>query len=195
MVARRDHEGDGVARWRITRQRLIRRRLMMRAGLSAGANHGEAIVALGKHGDMFAEEDAREPGANDAELAANAVGRVGLGIECFVLARRAPTEDQDARVGQRAAVGGCFARRSNSGSPRPATPNGPTRSNSRRESGVQRGMATPREDYFLTIPAAESDTMRKLEVRNVDHENAKGRSQKEISISWFRLLMIASISP
>ena len=52
---------------------------MVRARLGTGADQAEAVVAGGQQGDVFAEEDTGQSGAPDAELAADAVGRSGLG--------------------------------------------------------------------------------------------------------------------
>jgi hypothetical protein len=101
VIAGRGGEVNGVAAGWVAGQRLVRGRLVMRAGLGAGAGDGEEPRALGEQRDVFTEPDPRRMRLGDAEFAADAVRRVGLGVEGFILAGRAPQEDEDTGVGGR----------------------------------------------------------------------------------------------
>jgi hypothetical protein len=78
---------------------------MVRAGLGAGADQTEAVVALGEQRNMFTEEDVGQSGAPHAELAADAVGRLRLGIEGLELAGGSPKEDEDTGIGRGPSLG------------------------------------------------------------------------------------------
>src|SRR5262245_7845793 len=71
---------------------------MMRACLGTGANDAEPIISLSQQGNVLAEDHTRKAGGPNAELAANALRGVGLGVKGFVLAWRSPEENENTSV-------------------------------------------------------------------------------------------------
>ena len=93
---------------------LHRLRLFLKAGQGDGAGVGmagggrdvradqrEAVAPPGDPRQQLREMHARRPRGNDAERPAILGRRVGLGIERVEMARRAPQEDEDHRLGPR----------------------------------------------------------------------------------------------
>src|SRR5262249_24797532 len=91
-------ELDHVGGWFSAGQSVKGTRVMDTILVRGGANDGELVGPLGQLGQMFANLDARNLGRDRPERATDFRGSVWLHVDCFLLCRASPGEDEDARL-------------------------------------------------------------------------------------------------